>query len=76
MAKFKTPHFQILAATVNRQVNAIDDYVDNGKIDHTTAQIMRATLHLHVDELCREFNHDNALFKETLFRAQCGIEVR
>lgn len=58
MAKFKKPHFEIIATVVNR--------MSGGKT------VCNRTLNVLVDQLVLEFATDNPRFNETLFRSQCG----
>jgi len=78
MAKFKTPHFEIIAATIRKSTeNKVDEIVKQAAWhENTTQNIFLACaikpINELVDQLCVEFTNDNQLFNETLFRAQCG----
>lgn len=69
MAKFKTPQFEILAATINR----VSTHLNTNMREHSLPLIIsNQVINVFVSELCKEFECDNHLFNETLFRAQCG----
>lgn len=76
MAKFKTPHFEIIAAVIAKQSNKLDYYQDRQMLTDRTVQIMQAQIEAIVNDLCIEFAQDNRLFNETLFRAKCNTVIQ
>lgn len=75
MARFKTPHFEIIAAIMRQQSEHLDQYQKKDMLPERTIQIMQVQLNSIVNAMCREFAKDNKLFNETLFRAKCGDTI-
>ena len=76
MSLFKTNQYQIISAVVNRITADIAIAQVTNEL-HTNNQdaiwrMGHQIIESLVDELCLEFDKDNRLFNETLFRTQCG----
>lgn len=76
MSLFRTNQYQIISAVVNRITNdiAIAHMTNELHINNEDAiwRMGHQIVESLVDELCLEFDKDNRLFNETLFRTQCG----
>jgi hypothetical protein len=72
MAAFKTRHFEVLAAVVNRYSIQFDKQL---QAHNLPVNLASGILNSFIDELCYEFHNDNPLFNETLFRSQCGLWI-
>lgn len=76
MSLFKTNQYQIIASVVDRITKdiLIAQVADelNANQQNMVWAIGHSIVESLVDELCLEFDKDNRLFNETLFRTQCG----